>query len=316
MLMHWDKARIMLVRFALGIGVCMRGSMRVTMDLGKTGIALALLCCGLGAGAETSSKTQAEKVLRYAFEIAETGFDPAQISDYYSSTATENMFDALYRYDYLARPAKVVPNVADGMPVISDDFRTFTVKVKPGIYFSDDPAFGGKKRELTAHDFVYTFKRIFDPKTKSQSYSDVEELKLLGMDALRRDAEKPGASFNYDSEAEGLRALDRYTIQFKMQDSQPRFIYRLTEASVLGAVAREVVEKIWRQDHGAPGGYRAVQTGPVDAVVQNHVCKKPEFPRRVLRGRTTGQRRTVAGNLPPDERQAHSDCGQGGNFHH
>jgi len=213
------------------------------MGFGKIGVAVALLCWGFSASAEAPSKTQAEKVLRYAFEIAETGFDPAQISDYYSSTATENMFDALYRYDYLARPAKVVPNVADGMPVISDDFKTFTVKVRPGIYFSDDPAFGGKKRELTAHDFVYTFKRIFDPKTKSQSYSDLEELKLLGMDALRKDAEKPGARFNYDTEVEGLRALDRYTIQFKLKDSQPRFIYRLTLPSTLGAVAREVVEK-------------------------------------------------------------------------
>ena len=197
----------------------------------------------LGLGSATAQTKPPEKVLRYAFEIAETGFDPAQISDFYSRTATENMFDALYRYDYLARPAKVIPNVAQGMPVVSDDFRTYTVKVKPGIYFADDPAFGGKKRELTAQDFVYSYKRIFDPKVKSQSYSDMEELKLLGMDALRREAEKPGASFNYDSEVEGLRALDRYTVQFKMQDSQPRFIYRLTESSILGAMAREVVEK-------------------------------------------------------------------------
>ena len=239
MLMQRDKARIMLARFALGIGVCMR----VTMGLGKIGVVLALLCGGLGANAQTASKTQAEKVLRYAFEIAETGFDPAQISDYYSSTVTENIFDALYRYDYLARPAKVVPNVAQGMPVITDDFRTFTVKVKPGIYFADDEAFGGRKRELTAHDIVYTFKRIFDPKTKSQSYSDLEENKLLGMDSLRREAEKAGASFHYDSEVDGVRALDRYTVQFKMQDSQPRFIYQLTRPSTLGTVAREVVEK-------------------------------------------------------------------------
>lgn len=213
------------------------------MGLGKMWLAVGLLCWGLVANGATASKTQAEKVLRYAFEIAETGFDPAQLSDYYSRTVTENIFDALYRYDYLARPAKVIPNVAQGMPAITDNFRTFTVKVKPGIYFADDPAFGGKQRELTAHDFVYSFKRIFDPKTKSQVYPDLEEVQLLGMDALRRAAEKPGASFNYDSEVEGLRALDRYTIQFKMQEPQPRFIYILADSSILGAVAREVVEK-------------------------------------------------------------------------
>ncbi len=184
-----------------------------------------------------------EKVLRYAFNVAETGFDPAQISDLYSRIVTENIFDALYMYDYLARPAKLRPNAAAGMPVVEDDFRTFTVKVRPGIYYADDPAFGGKKRELTAHDFVYSYKRIFDPKTKSQVFPDLEEAKLIGMDQLRQAAEKPGAKFNYDSEVEGLKALDRYTIRFKLAETRPRFIHLLADASVYGAVAREVVEK-------------------------------------------------------------------------
>lgn len=204
--------------------------------------------CGLGLVLLGASSLQAqshppEKVLRYAFEIAETGFDPAQISDVYSLIVTENIFDALYRYDYLARPAKVVPNTADGMPEISADFRTFTVKIKPGIYFADDPAFGGKKRELTAQDYVYSYKRIFDPKNKNQNYSDLNDAKMIGMDVLRSEAEKPGASFNYDREVEGLRALDRYTIQFKLGVTQPRFIYKLAYAGSFGALAREVVEK-------------------------------------------------------------------------
>jgi ABC-type transport system substrate-binding protein len=197
----------------------------------------------LGSGGAPAQTKAPEKVLRYAFEIAETGFDPAQLSDAYSRIATENIFDALYSYDYLARPAKVVPNVALGMPVISADFRSYTVKIKPGIFFADDPAFGGKKRELTAFDFAYSYKRIFDPKTKSQLYSDLEEEKFLGMEELRREAEKPGAHFNYEKEVEGIRALDRYTIQFKLQESRPRFIYTLADSSIFGAVAREVVEK-------------------------------------------------------------------------
>ena len=207
------------------------------------GLALALLCTGaVFAQGKPNPPNQPEKVLRYAFEIAETGFDPAQISDGYSRIATENIFDALYQYDYLARPVKVRPNVAAAMPEISDDFRTWTIKIKPGIYFDDDPAFGGKKRELTAQDFVYSYKRIFDPKNKSSLISELEGAKLLGVDQLQRDAEKPGSSFNYDKEVEGIRALDRYTIQFKLAESRPRFIYSLADPSVEGAVAREVVE--------------------------------------------------------------------------
>lgn len=205
------------------------------------GFALALLC--VGSAPAQNRPNPPEKVLRYAFEIAETGFDPAQISDRYSRIVTENIFDALYCYDYLARPVKVRPNVAVAMPEISDDFRTYTAKIRPGIYFADDPAFGGKKRELTAQDFVYSYKRIFDPKNKSSLLSELEGARLIGMDQLRREAEKPGASFNYDVEVDGLRALDRYTIQFKLAESRPRFIYSLADASVEGAVAREVVEK-------------------------------------------------------------------------
>ena len=208
---------------------------------------LRAFCCVLAITLSASSllaqNRPPEKVLRYAFPIAETGFDPAQLSDIYSRIVTSNIFDALYTYDYLARPVKVRPNVAAGMPVVSEDFRTHTIKIKPGIYFADDPAFGGKKRELTAHDFVYTYKRFFDPKTKSPIYSDLEEEKLIGLEALRSEAEKPGASFNYDKEIEGVRALDRYTIQFKTEDVRPRFTYLLADSGSYGAVAREVVEK-------------------------------------------------------------------------
>ena len=38
------------------------------------------------------------------------------------------------------------------MPEISADYKTFTFRIKPGIYFADDPAFKGQKRELTAED--------------------------------------------------------------------------------------------------------------------------------------------------------------------
>lgn len=202
-------------------------------------MALVVLC----SGEATALEKPPEKVFRYAFLVAETGFDPAQLSDIYSRTVTSNIFDTLYAFDYLARPVKVQPNLAQGMPEVSNDFRTYTIKIKSGILFADDPAFGGKKRELVAQDFVYTFKRIFDPTTKSPSYSDLAEQKFIGIDDLRRAAEKPGAKFDYDKEVEGIRALDRYTIQFKLAQTRPRFIYELADPGIFGVVAREVVEK-------------------------------------------------------------------------
>ncbi|MGZ5182736.1 MAG: ABC transporter substrate-binding protein [Ramlibacter sp.] len=200
------------------------------------------LCLAFG-GADLAHAQQQprEKVLRYAFESAETGLDPAQLSDLYSRILTANMFDALYGYDYLARPAKIVPVLAAAMPEISPDFRTYTVRMRKGILFAPDPVFQGKPREVTAYDIVYTFKRIMDPRTKSQLVSGLEEEAIVGLDALRAKAEATG-KFDYDTEIEGLRALDRYTVQFKLKEPRPRFLETIADPGILGTVAREVVD--------------------------------------------------------------------------
>src|SRR5437588_8193266 len=85
-----------------------------------------------------------EKVLRYAFRVAETGFDPVQINDLYSSIILAHIFDAPLALDYLARPFKVKPNTAASMPEVSADGKTWTLRIRPGIYFADHPAFPGK----------------------------------------------------------------------------------------------------------------------------------------------------------------------------
>src|SRR3954452_14104783 len=100
-----------------------------------------------------------DNVLRVPFVLAETGFDAAQISDLYSATVIAHIFEALYCYDHLAMPVKVRPLIAAALPEVSSDFRVWTVRLQPGIYFADDPAFKGARRELVAQDYVYAIKR-------------------------------------------------------------------------------------------------------------------------------------------------------------
>ncbi len=194
------------------------------------------------ADAAASAAAAGERVLRYAFQIAETGFDPPALSDIYSRIVTSHIFEAFYGYDHLARPPKVVPLVAQAMPETSPDFKQWTVKIRPGIFFADDPVFKGRKRELTADDFVYTYKRYADPANKSPAWSTVEDAKILGLDMLHKQALATKKPFDYDTPIEGLRALDRYTVQFKLAESRPRFMELLTASDLLGAQAREVVE--------------------------------------------------------------------------
>ena len=111
--------------------------------------ALAVGLCGQVALAQPKWADPA-KTIRVTFPVAETGFDPQATSDYYSSHVERSIFDALYTFDYLARPPKVVPNTAAAMPEISADGKTWTIRIKQGIHFADDPAFKGKKRELVA----------------------------------------------------------------------------------------------------------------------------------------------------------------------
>ena len=82
----------------------------------------------------------------------------------------------------MARPARLVPNTTVGLPEVSSDFRTFTLRIRPGIWFQDDPAFKGQRRELVAEDYAYSIKRVFDPRWKSQMLFELEPAQILGVD--------------------------------------------------------------------------------------------------------------------------------------
>jgi ABC-type transport system substrate-binding protein len=244
-------------------------------------LAAAPLGAPLAARAQLDGKS---KVLRYAFEIAETGFDPAQLSDLYSRIVTGHIFDGPYRYDHLARPYKIKPNTAAAMPEISDDFRVWTIRLAPGIFFHDDPVFNGKPRELVAEDYVYTFKRIADPRWKAPSWASIAEQRILGLNELRDAALKEKKRFDYDRPVEGLRALDRYTLQFKLADPKPRFLQLLCSGDLYGAVAREVVEKYADDIMAHPigtGPYRLAEWRRSSKIV---LTRHPNFRRWVFDG--------------------------------
>ena len=224
------------------------------------------------------------KVLHVAFVAPENGFDPQASSDLYSNYVNRQVFDPLYKYDYLARPFKVVPNTAAALPEISADGLTWTIRIKRGIYFSDDPAFGGKKRELTADDYVYSFKRLIDPKLRSNNAQILDD-RLVGAKAAIDAAKKSGA-FDYDAPFEGAHAIDRYTLQLKLTFPAYDLLPDLTGSSTT-AVAREVVKAYgdangWVMEHPVgTGPYRLDGMAPR---AEDRAGGESEFPRRVLSG--------------------------------
>jgi len=194
------------------------------------------------------------KVLRIAFPVAETGFDPVRVSDLYSNIVNEAIFERLLTYDYMARPAKLVPMTAEAMPEITDGGRTYVLHLKRGIYFAPDPVFKGKRRELTAEDYVYSFKRFADPANRAP-YGFMIQGRIEGLDEAIEEAKKSG-KFDYDATIPGIVALDKYTLRFKLTKVDYLFPYTLAHVP-FGAVAREVIEA-----YGADVQAHPVGTGP------------------------------------------------------
>jgi len=218
-------------------------------------LARALVAAAVALSATAVPAADMSKVYRVAFPVAETSFDPARVSDLYSNTINEAIFDRLLTYDYLARPAKLVPMAAEAMPAVTDNGRTYTYKLRKGIYFTPDPAFKGKKRELVAADFAYIIKRHADPKNRSP-WAFMVEGKIEGLDALIAQAKKSG-TFDYDAKLRGLETPDPYTLVVRL--TTPDYLFNYTAAHIpYGAMAREVVEAYGQEDVGG----HPVGTGP------------------------------------------------------
>lgn len=180
--------------------------------------------------------------------------DPALSNDQYSHQILAQVYEGLMSFHYLKRPLQIEPLLADGWPTISSDGLTYEFKIKKGVFFHDHPSFpNGKGREITAHDFIYSWKRISDPKNKSESFW-VFEKKIRGLDQWRSRMAEGKA--NYQEEIEGLVAKDSHTLVIKLTEPYYQLLYVLAMAMTV-VVPQEVANY-----YGAEFGNYAIGTGP------------------------------------------------------
>jgi ABC-type transport system substrate-binding protein len=200
-------------------------------------ITLALAGAAFAAAAQPPDAAQAPvpasapKVLHAFLSTGETGLDPAVASDVASMSLLENLFDPLLRYDYLARPVKLQPNTLSAMPTVEDGGRSYTFHLRQDVYFTPDAAFKGVRRQVTADDYLYSFKRLYDPALKSPWL------------------------YLFEGVAD-MAALDRFTLRIRLKAADPNFLFYLAIPAT-AVVAREVVEA-----YGAQVGNHPVGTGP------------------------------------------------------
>ncbi|MBT78731.1 MAG: hypothetical protein CL798_11145 [Chromatiales bacterium] len=213
----------------------------------------ALLLSGCGDSQDQGnpgSEVANLKVYRHAMDQAPTSLDPVQAANVYANFIVLNAFDTLFSYKYLARPYELKTNLAAAWPEISADGLTYTIRIKQGVHYVDDPAFsGGRGRELVAEDFIYSLKRHFDPASRPQG-AWLWSGRIVGLDEWKQ------AGSDYSAEIAGLRTLDDYTIQIKLIKPYPQLLFTLA-MGYSAVVPREAVEHYGREFAIHPVG-----TGP------------------------------------------------------
>ena len=203
----------------------------------------------------TKHREEVGAVLNVAEVAKIKGMDPALAEDQYSATEVSRVYEGLLQYHMYKRPYTVEPLLAEEMPQISKNGLEFKFKIRKGVMFQDDAAFpNGKGRELKAKDFIYSFKRLADPKVQSTGWWLLEG-RIVGLDDWRAAATKSGKA-DYEAKVAGLEASDDYSLTIKLTKPVPQFLYALT-MPYTAAVAQEVVEK-----YGSDFLNHPVGTGP------------------------------------------------------
>lgn len=237
-------------------------------------LSLVLLLAGLTVSC-TKKQNYDEKVLNVVKPAKVKGLDPVNAGDTYSSAEIARVYEGLLEYHYLKRPFELQPNLAVAMPTVSEDGLTYTFKIKPGVKFHDNKCFpNGKGRELVAQDFVYSIKRMADLKNNSTGWWLLDG-RIKGLNEWR-DTYK-GKDPNYDEKVEGLAALDKYTLQFKLTSQYPQFLYSLAMVYTY-AVPREAVEMYGEEFLNNPVGTGAFQiTAPYAQQNTIEYVKNPNY---------------------------------------
>ncbi len=223
--------------------------------------AWAFLALWLSAPLDSAAAAEELKVLTKSRDAPFTSLDPAAQFEETASDLTLILYGTLLSYSYLERPYKLVPELLAKMPELAADKVTYTLTLKKGVVFQDNKCFeGGKGRELTADDVLYSLKRYADANINHKSWF-VMEGAVVGLDAFRAETEKAGKSPDHAMvEVAGLRKLDRYTLTIRLTHENPLFLY----AMALNSTAIVPMEAV--RTYGDRFDVNPVGTGPFSLV--------------------------------------------------
>ncbi len=216
----------------------------------------ASLAATLLAGAALAQSAP-QKVLTVARTSPFETLDPPRQFSLQTNDIVVMVYNSLLRFSYLQRPYQLEPDLLERLPELSADKLSYTLTLKKGLRFHDSPAFpGGKGREVTADDVLYSLRRYADARLNTKSWFAMEGA-VAGLDAWRAATAKAAPGDDLMAvPVEGLQKLDALRLRIKLTKPNPLFLYTLA-MSPTSVVPQEAV-----RHYGDQFGVNPVGTGP------------------------------------------------------
>ncbi|EFE94650.1 ABC transporter substrate-binding protein [Serratia odorifera] len=191
------------------------------------------------AGVELAA--QQNIVINNGLEVA--SLDPHKVEGNPESNIILNLLEGLVSTD---ANGHVTAAVAERWE--QRDFKVWTFHLRPAAVWSDGSP-------VTAQDFVYSWRRLADPKTGSPYASYLQYAKIENADAILNGKQAPKTL--------GVKAIDEHTLQLTLSEPVPYLLSMLTHTS-MKPVKQSVVEKYgekWTlpQHYVGNGAYRLKQ---------------------------------------------------------
>jgi len=232
------------------------------------------------AGVAAAAAAPEPSVLAVARVAQFDTLDPQRQFDFYSDQVLRQVYSTLLTYSYLERPYRLEPDLLEAMPTLAADKVTYTFRLRQGVRFVDNACFpGGKGRELTADDVLYSLKRYADANVNNKSFFAMQGA-VVGLDEFRAATAKAGPDVDVSTmEVAGLRKLGPYAFTIRLTHENPLFLYALT-LSPTDIVPVEAVRMYKDRLSVTPVGTGPfMATGPLDRKGTVRLVRNPRYYR-------------------------------------
>lgn len=215
--------------------------------ISKTVLFLGITMAVISGCDSKQEKESAEKIVPLSLMSPSelTTLDTSVMLDFPDAIVQTAAFEGLYALD---DKDELIPAAAKEMPEISDDGKTYTIKLREdAIWSNDDP--------VTAKDFEYAWKKMIDP-ANGFVYSFLVKDTILNADEIS-DGKKSVDEL-------GVKAIDEYTLEVKLKEAKPYFTSVLAFPTFFPQ-NQKVVEE-YGTEYGTTGA-KTVYNGPF--IVEN-----------------------------------------------